>query len=120
MATRSVVRTQIGPAHRFVWTGLRNGDDGEVISIPGAADVTVQMIVVAAGTGDTLIFEGTLEELPATNFFTLRDGGDNLISFTGADGEAVAPIAAGMRPSVTAGDATTNLTAILLARSTMR
>ena len=120
MATRSVVRTQIGPTHRFIWAGLRNGDDGEVISIPGAADVTVQMIVVAAGVGDALTFEGTLEELPATNFFTLRDGGDNRIIFIEADGEAVAPIAVGMRPRVTAGDGTTDLTAILLARSTMR
>jgi len=120
MATRSVVRTQSGPAHRFVWVGLLNGDDGEVISIPGAADMTIQVIVVAAGSGDTLILEGSLEELPPTNFFQLTDNGDNLISFSAAGGEAVAPLTSAVRPRVTAGDGTTNFTAILLARSTMR
>ena len=122
MATRSVVRTDVsGRVHRFIWTSLLNGDDGELISIPGAADMSVQ-VFGTFGTGGTIIVEGTLELLdPApTNFFSLRDGGDNLISFTSADGEMVGPIAAAIRPNVTAGDGTTDLTMILLARSTMR
>ncbi len=121
MATRSVVRSDVsGRVHRFIWTGLLNGDDGELVSIPGAADMTCQVIQVAAGVGDTIIFEGSCEESVPSNFFQVRDGGDNVISFTGSDGEFLANMVAFIRPRVTAGDGTTNFTAILLARSTMR
>ena len=120
MATRAVTLTQeAGRTHRYVWTNLGNGDDGEPISIPGAADMTVQVIQVAAGVGDTVILEGSLETGPPATFFQMRDGGDNLISFTGSDGELVAPMAVFIRPRIPAGDGTTNFTVILLARSTM-
>ena len=120
MAERSVVKSfSSGKAHRFTWTGLLNGDSGAPISIPGAADMTVQAIQVVAGVGDTIILEGSLEETPAT-YFQMRDGGDNLISFTGSDGGAVSPVVTHVRPRVTAGDSTTDFTVILLARSTMR
>ena len=121
MATRGFVTSQAsGRVHRFVWTGLLNGDDGDFVTIPGAADMTGQVIVVAAGAGDTIIFEGSCEEGPPSNYFQLRDGGDNLISFTGSDGEMLVNMVAFIRPRVTGGDSTTNFTAILLARSTMR
>ena len=107
--------------YRFVWTGLLNGDDGSPVRIPGAADMTVQAIQVAAGTGDTIILEGSCEDdADGATYFQMRDSGDNLISFTGSDGEAVAPIATHIRPRVTGGDGTTNFTVILLARTTMR
>jgi len=120
MAVRTVAKSPgSGKVHRFVWTGLLNGNSGTPISIPGAADMTVQAIQVAAGVGDTVILEGSLEETPAT-YFQMRDGGDNLISFTGSDGGAVSPVVLHVRPRVTGGDGTTNFTIILLARSTMR
>lgn len=120
MATRSVVPSDVsGRVHRFTWTGLLNGDDGELISIPGAADMTVQ-VFGAFGTGGTIILQGSCEEDPPSNYFQMRDQGDNLISFVAADGESVGPIAAFIRPLVTDGDGTTDLTMILLARSTMR
>ena len=120
MATRSVVPTQPhGRVHRFVWAGLLNGDDGDPVSIPGAADMTFQ-VFGTFGTGGAIRLEGSCEISPPSNYFQMRDGGDNLISFTQADGEMVAPIAAFIRPRVTAGDGDTDLTAILLARSTMK
>ena len=120
MATRSFEKTLVqNKVHRFVWTGLLNGDDGESASVPLAADMTFQVIQVAVGSGDTIILEGSCEETAGT-YFQMRDMGDNVISFTGSDGEGVAPIAAFIRPRVTAGDGTTNFTAILFARSTMR
>ncbi len=106
-----------GKTHRFTWEGLLNGDSGQPVTIPGAADMSVQVIIVAAGTGDTIILEGSLEETPS-NWFQLRDGGNNLISFTGDDGEAISPMVMHVRPRVTAGDGTTEFTAILLARRT--
>ncbi len=122
MATRGFVPTDVsGRVHRFTWAGLLNGDDGVLVSIPGAADMSVQ-VFGTFGSGGTIIVEGTLELLdPApTNFFTLRDGGDNPISFAAADGEMVGPVSVAVRPRVTAGDGTTDLTMILIARSTMR
>ena len=120
MATRSFASTQAsGNVHRFIWTGLLNLDDGDPVSIPGAADMTVQ-VFGAFGAGGTIILEGSCEESPPSSYFQMRDGGDNLISFTLADGEMVGPIAAFIRPRVTAGDGDTDLTLILLARSTMR
>ncbi len=119
MATRSVIRTEVsGKTHRYVWLGLGNGDDGAPISIPGASDMTFQAFGTFGANG-TIILEGTCKET-ATTFFQMRDGGDNVISFGSADGEMVAPIAVFIRPRVTNGDGTTDLTAILLARSTMR
>ncbi len=120
MATRGFVPTQAsGRVHRFVWTGLLNGDDGVPVSIPGAADMTVQ-VFGTFGTGGTIILEGSCEEDPPSNYFQMRDQGDNLISFVGDDGESVGPIATFIRPRVTGGDGDTDLTMILLARSTMR
>lgn len=119
MATRSVVRSDSGRVHRHTWVGLLNGDDGELVSIPGAADMTVQ-VFGTFGAGGTIILEGSCEESPPSNFFQMRDQGDNLIAFIVADGESVGPIATFIRPNVTAGDGTTDLTMILLARSTMR
>ena len=120
MATRSFEPSVISnKVHRFIWTGLLNGDDGEPASVPLAADMTFQVIQVDAGVGDTIILEASCEVSPAT-YFQMRDGGDNLISFIGSDGGLVAPVAAHIRPRVTAGDGTTNFTAILLARSTMK
>ncbi len=119
MATRSFTPTEVsGRVHRFVWLGLANGDDGDPISMPGASDATIQ--VFGTFGGGTIILEGSCEVDPPSNFFQMRDGGDNVISFNAADGEMVGPIAVSIRPRVTAGDATTNLTAILLVRSTMR
>lgn len=121
MATKSFVRTEdSGKIRRFTWVGLLNGDDGVPISVPGAADMTVQAIQVVAGVGDTVILEGSCQEGPPTVFFQMRDGGDNLISFTGSDGELVAPMAVFIRPRITNGDVDTNFTVILIARSTMR
>ena len=118
MVVRNVILSEgSGKTHRFTWTGLLNGDSGSPISVPGAADMSIQVIQVAAGTGDTIILEGSLEETPS-NWFQLRDGGDNLVSFTGDDGEALSPVVMHVRPRVTAGDGTTEFTAILLARRT--
>ena len=120
MATRGFVRSNVsGRVHRFTWLGLLNGDDGQLVSIPGAADMTFQ-VFGTFGAGGAIILEGSCEADPPSNFFQIRDGGDNVISFNAADGEMTAAIAVFIRPRVTGGDGTTNLTAILLARSTMR
>ena len=120
MAVRAFTRTPgDGRTYHYVWTGLLNGDTGALVRSPGAADMTFQ--VFGTFGGGAIILQGSCETGDSqTNFFTLTDNGDNLISFVEAKGEAVAPMAAAIRPNVTSGDATTSLTAILYVRSTMR
>ncbi len=121
MATVKFNRTiDHGRTHRFVWTDLALGDVGEPARIPGAADMTFQVIKTVPGTvGDAIILEGSCEEIAST-YFHMRDAGDTFLSFKDSDGEAVAMIASHIRPRVTGGDSKTRFTAILLARSTMK
>ena len=122
MAVRSWTQTSgAGKSYHFIWTGLLNGDTGEPVSIPGAADMTFQ-VYGTFGVGGTVILQGSCDLTSNTSptYFTMRDSGDNLVSFTIPDGEAIAPAVALVRPDVTAGDGATNITAVLYVRSTMR
>jgi len=121
MAEIQWVRTSApGRTTHYVWASLTNGDTGLPLSVPGAADMSFQ-VYGTFSTGGTIVLQGSLDVLAASaTYFTMKDGGDNLISFTSADGEAVAPLAAYIRPNVTGGDGSTSLTAILFVRSTMK
>ena len=116
MAIRTAARTAGGGAtYQHLWSGLLNGDDGAAIGIPGAPDSTVQ-VFGTFGSGGTIIFEGTLEATP-TNWFPLEDSQGLSISFTAAGGSVVLGLTRHIRPRVTAGDGTTDLTAILFSGS---
>lgn len=118
MATQSFVReAEYGRTHRVVWAGLLNGDDGAPVSIPGAGDYTVQ-VFGTFGSGGTVILQGTCERTPA-NYFGLKDPQGNALSLTAAGGDMVSEVVTHVRPNVTAGDGTTDLTVILFFRSTM-
>lgn len=108
-----------GNTHRVVWANLLNTDTGAPISIPGAADYTMQVFAANFGVGGTVILEGSCEATP-TNFFSLKDPQGNNLSFTAAGGELVSENVTHIRPRVSAGDGTTDITVILLMRSTMR
>ena len=108
-----------GGTTRITWPNLGNGDTGAPVEWPGAADRSVQVIVNAAGVGDTVVIEGSCEATP-TNYSTLTEPGGAALSFNGAALEGVLQVTSHIRPNVTAGDGTTDLTVILLARSTMR
>ena len=116
MVTQTAVRTEGGgKTYRHLWDNLANGDDGAAIGIPGAPDSTVQ-VFGTFGSGGTIIFEGTLEETPTT-WFALEDSTGAAISFTAAGGSVVLGLTRHIRPRVTAGDGTTDLTAILFSGS---
>ena len=120
MAVIDFVKTQ-GPGRTFhyVWAGLATGDTGRPVVHPGAADMTVQFFGTFGAA--TIILEGSCQVLTGAvdTFFTMKDGGDNNISKTAADGEAIAPMAASIRPRVSGGS-NVDLTCILFLRSTMR
>lgn len=117
MATRVPVITY-GPngqknAVLVVWSGLLNGDDGTPFEHADFGDRTVQF-QGTAGAGLSINFEGSNDQ---TNFVVLTDPQGNAITKTAISTmEIVAENPRGVRPRVTAGDGTTNMTCTLWAR----
>ena len=120
MAEISYVKTP-GPGRSFhyVWTALGDDDTGQLVHHAGAADMSFQVFGTFGGA--TIVLQGSNQLLTDTidQFWTLTDQADNPLSFTSPNGEAVAPLAATIRPS-TSGGSGTAITAILFLRSTMR
>lgn len=121
MAERAVVMRRIDKwgddAHVAEWTGLANGDTGEAIEMPGSNDRSIHF-QGTFGVGGSIQLEGTNELVP-TNYHLLTDPQGNDIVKTAADLEAVTELTRWVRPRVTAGDGTTNLSAHLMLRRPM-
>jgi len=96
------------------WTPLPNGDVGSAIEMPGATERSIQFSGTF-GVGGTIVFQGSND---GTNWVTLTDPQGNAISKTAAAIEKVQEVTRFVRPSVTAGDGDTALTATLLLRRT--
>lgn len=114
MATRgiTVTRANIGN-EKASWTGLLNADDGSPW-VPGVyGDMTIQ-VLGTFGVGGTLIVEGSNDG--GTTYAPLTDPQGVAISFTLAGVEAILHYMERVRPRVTGGDGTTNLTAVIVAR----
>ena len=116
MATRTAT-IQRGPSgHRnaslVTWTGLANGDDGSAYADVDFVDRTVQ-IQGTFGAGGSITIEGSND---GTTWFALTDPQGNAITKTAAGIEIVEEAPLYTRPRVTAGDGTTALTVVLLAR----
>lgn len=101
---------------RYTWVNLENGDKGAPLSVSGAAYISIQ-VFGDFGIGGVLGLEGSLEE-DVLNYFQMHDNNGRLIWFTSAGGNMMVPTATYVRPKVAAGDETTDLTMILLTRST--
>ena len=108
------------PGRSFLHTiALTTADPtGDAISIPGAADRSVQFVAGTAGSA-TVILEGSNEEVP-TNWFTLTDGQGNAISFTASGGEMVAENMLHYRVRLSTVGSGAIWTCLLFSRSTMR
>ena len=116
MAVISVVKTKVPGGWVYVWNPLATGDTGELVSHPGAADMSVQLF----GTFDstTMVLQGSLQVGTIDTYATLEDVSGNAISKTAAALEAVAPAVVTFRPSLSGGTGS-GLTCIVFARSTM-
>lgn len=112
MAIRSATKTIIAGGHAVIisWTGLLNGDSGEPVDMTEFADRTAQ-IIGTFGAGGTIVLEGTND---GTNYVTLTDPQGNAISKTSASIEAISELTWKVRPRVTGGDGTTDLSVYLL------
>lgn len=105
-------RSPIAPAVSVTWSSLANGDSGEAVEALKYSDRSIQFIGTF-GTGGTIVLQGSND---GTNWVTLTDPQGNSISKTSAALEMVSELTRYVRPNVTAGDGTTSLTAILIAK----
>lgn len=118
MATRNYTPTEIrefgAGAHVIVWTGLTfaTTDDGQPLQMPGSADRSIQVTGTFGASGNCRI-EGSND---GTNYVALTDPQGNALNLTAAGIEAVQEITRFIRPRITAGDGTTNLTVTMLVR----
>jgi hypothetical protein len=111
MPTRNFAAEAIAPGIVSVsWSGLLGSpvDDGLPYERPERSDRSVH-VVGTFGTGGTIVLEGSNEPTP-TNWRTLTDPLGNALSFTATNLEQVVEVTRWVRPRVTGGDGTTNLT----------
>lgn len=116
MATRDPAITRPGPSFSLqvaTWSGLLNGDVGNAFEFTDWADRTVQ-VSGTFGAGGNVLIEGSND---GTNWNTLTDAtGAALGTITTATLKQLTEAPRFARPRVSAGDGTTNLTVVLLAR----
>ena len=94
------------------WTPVLNGDTGEIATNLENTHSTVQ-VSGTFGAGGSIKLEGSLD---GSIWTTLQDPSNAAIVFTSAGMVTVRDVVKFVRPSVTAGDGTTSLTCIFLAR----
>ena len=113
MATRGFALTRLetygDDCHVVTWAGLLNGDDGTPIEMGGYGNRSIQFLGTF-GAGGNILLEGSNN---GAAWFTLYDPQGNLISKAAADLERIDVLARFMRPRVSAGDGTTNLSALM-------
>ena len=97
----------------YTWSGLLNGDDGSPISGSDFPDRTVH-ILGTFGSGGSVNLEGSND---GTNWLPLTDPQGNAITKTATALEMVTETPRYIRPRVTAGDGTTDITVIVFART---
>jgi len=97
---------------RVTWTGLALNDTGAPIDYPVYIDRSVQ-VKGTFGTGGAVTIEGSNDD---ATFNSLSDPRGNALTVNTAKLEQVEDVSKSIRPNVTAGDGTTNLTVVLFAR----
>lgn len=112
MAERKAVTENIRLAHVVTWSGLLNGDTGDAHELPHQVEKSAQAIGTF-GTGGIVVLEGSNDGI---NWSTLTDHTGAVVSFGAAGLKQVAEVTRYVRAHVTAGDGSTNLTVVLLAR----
>lgn len=116
MATRNATvdrgLSEKNTAIAIQWTGLLNGDDGGPMQMVDFADRSVQ-VSGTFGTGGSVSIEGSND---GTNYFVLSNPQGTALTLTAAGIKQVLELPRYLRPRVTAGDGTTNLTVTVCAR----
>ena len=98
---------------RFVWEGLKKGDTGKPVSVPGVASMYFQVI----GVTGIVAIEGSIEEI-ADHYFIMENASAMPMYLSTGQGAAVPfPGVMHVRPRVDDGDEDTEFTVILFTRS---
>jgi len=98
---------------KMTWETMANGDVGSPFDMLNYADRSVQ-VLGTFGAGGNLRWQGSNDG--GTTWATLTDPQGDALDFTAAKIEQVMELAQLARPNVTAGDGTTSLTVVLVAR----
>lgn len=99
----------------ITWANMANNDDGAPVELAQYADRSVQITGVFAGA--SCVIEGSND---GVNYATLTDPQGNALTLSSAKIEAVIELVRYLRPRVTGGDGTTNLTITMLMRGFAR
>lgn len=91
---------------QYTWSGLGNGDTGIPVRFSGLADKSVQ-VSGTFSTGGEVTMEGSMDN---TTWATLNDPQGNPITLTTGGVEAILENPRYVRPNVTGGDGSTDLT----------
>lgn len=117
MATVQFTAPEQGVLCKIItWPDLKQGDVGQAFDYIEYADTTVQVISAAMG-GATLVWQGSNDK---TNWATLTDAFGSATSFAAPGIKIVMERPAYLRPSVSGGDGTTDITVIVAARRGVR
>ena len=112
--TATLAQPTTGQILVATWAALANGDVGITVDYPRWADRNVQ-VFGTFGSGGSIKIEGSNN---GSNWVTLTDMAGSTCVFTAAGVKMIQENVMWVRPSVTAGDGTTALTAVLVARRT--
>ena len=114
MATRTPTSSNIG-AHttKYVWTGLLNGDTGIAVQMAASADMTVQLKGTLS-VGGTCDIEGSNDG--GTTWAVLKSANGTALAMTALGIELIQPNPELIRPSISGGDGSTDLEAIIVAK----
>lgn len=96
----------------IAWRNLKCNDEGQTIMVPFSMNKSVQ-VFGTFGVGGRLVIEGS-NEIEPENWIILSDTSSNLLIITMPKIKQIAENALQIRPRVTGGDDTTNLTVFLL------
>ncbi len=120
VAVTGVKTPSPGNTFHVIWETLTENDEvGHPVSIPGASDVSVEVLGTIGGA--TLLIEGSNVLSPSVDgdWVTLHDENGDLLSFTTIDiGHALSENMLHIRPRLSGG-AGTDVDVIMLFRSTM-
>jgi hypothetical protein len=96
----------------YTWPAMIVTDVGAGVGSPGSGDRTVQ-VVGTFGVGTTVDIEGTIDMI---NWHVLRDPAGTLLRFSGAGLKTILENVLALRPNVSAGDGTENVTVSIMVR----
>lgn len=112
MSTIQMTKQPSGNTRTLIatWDALANGDDGSPIQFSQYADKSVQVSGIF-GSGGNLRLEGSND---GVTWLPLSDPSGNDINISTAKIKMITEATLFVRPRVTAGDGTTNLSVVLL------